>query len=527
MTALAPTRLCSLACVGEGRNRAPSWADWIAADVPAESSAAGGRVLLVSYEFPPTGGSGVQRPAKLTKYLRQLGWQVEVLAAGHERFAWHDASLLEGIPSDTWIHRVAGLEPACIARRLGSIFDMAARGRLWAYVADNLGASNPIRSLGRNALASTGETVGGDQGGSAWFEDRIYWRLVNLTARLGLGNGERLWLGPAVRAALRRHRQMRFDAVISTGPPHFTHQVALRFSKAADVPWLADLRDPLVSDFTRGATPSASGRSGRRLERTILGHADAVITTCRALAGDLRERYPARPPDSIRAITNGFDSDDLRSLIGESPPALRGAETPAGATGPTVSDCVFVAAGSLYGRREIDKLVDPLARTLTEHPEWQGRVRLVLAGSIDAAQRRRWEHDRPAWLSLAGYLDHQAALRLCASAACNIVMVPECRHGRLSVPGKTFELLALPTHILALAPEDGDTADIVRSAGAATIAPLERAERVHLAFNQIIADYFAGQLARERDWPGVERYSRRAVAVQFAECLEVIRRSRA
>ena len=39
-----------------------------------------GRVLIVSYYFPPAGGSGVHRVLKLCKYLPEFGWDVEVLA---------------------------------------------------------------------------------------------------------------------------------------------------------------------------------------------------------------------------------------------------------------------------------------------------------------------------------------------------------------------------------------------------------------------------------------------------------------
>src|SRR5690606_7913872 len=84
-----------------------------------------------------------------------------------------------------------------------------------------------------------------------WLADRLYWRIARTAQRLGFGHGEALWIQPAVRAALRRHRAHPFDAIISTGPPHFTHQVAMRFARHTGVPWCADLRDPLVSDFDR------------------------------------------------------------------------------------------------------------------------------------------------------------------------------------------------------------------------------------------------------------------------------------
>ena len=33
------------------------------------------RLLIISYYWPPTGGSGVQRWVKFSKYLPEFGWQ--------------------------------------------------------------------------------------------------------------------------------------------------------------------------------------------------------------------------------------------------------------------------------------------------------------------------------------------------------------------------------------------------------------------------------------------------------------------
>ncbi|MEP0844386.1 MAG: hypothetical protein HRF43_16935, partial [Phycisphaerae bacterium] len=316
--------------------RALAWRNWVeqraAGLCPRGPTFTTRRLLLISYQFPPTGGSGVQRPAKLVKYLPSFGWQVEVLAAGHQRFPWHDPSLLEGIPSTGRIHRVAGLEPACLARR----------------------------------IASTARAVIGEDR-ARWLEDRVYWRLVRWTARVGRGNGEEFWVPAVVRAALGLHRRRPFDAVLSTGPPHFAHRAALRFQAAAGVPWLADLRDPLVSDFSRTPTGAVERTRMRGLERAVLARASLVLTTCPALADDLRRRYPARAADEIRAITNGFDHDDLRAMLRDDsdvPAASHGhgshIESRSRRPEGPPSECLFVAAGALYGRREIDKLVEPL-----------------------------------------------------------------------------------------------------------------------------------------------------------------------
>jgi len=468
------------------------WKRWIeqAPAVATSGGGGGGRALLISYTFPPIGGSGVQRPSKLAKYLPAFGWSVEVLAAAHERFPWKDESLTADVPPDCRVHRVPGYEPACLAQSVAS----------WLRRVE--------RVLPRTLGGRDGEFLGRP---IPWIEERIHWRLANITDRLGLGDGAPLWIGPAVRAGLQRHRRHPFDVVISTGPPVFVHHVAMRIARATGMAWVADVRDPLVSDFNRSRAESRRSNPSRRLEQTVMRQASMVITTSSTLAHDLRRRYPHRPPQSVAVVTNGFDRDDIvRALVPEHEAAAR------------PDKCVFVAAGSFYGRNQLSRLVDPLSRVLDRHPQWQGRVRLVVAGTLDAKQQRRWEHHRPPWMTLTGYVDHVSTIRLVLGATCAVLMLPECRHARHCIPGKTLELLALPTHLLAFVPPGSETERIVAGAGATTTAPGRDGERAARAIERIIEDCLAGRLNTRRDWSALDCYDRRVLAGAFADCLRSV-----
>jgi len=465
------------------------WRRWLenAPAVTTSGGGGGGRVLLISYIFPPTGGSGAQRPAKLAKYLPQCGWTVEVLCAGHDRFPWHDATLMADVPAGCRVHRIAGYEPACIARRL----------------------TGPFRALSRRRprpADQSRQSAGEDFG---WLEDRIYWRLAKRTARRGLGNGESLWINPAIRAALRLHRRNPFHTVVSSGPPVFVHRVAMGIARETGLPWLADVRDPFVSDHARRPEDNPDLEEMAALERNVLQNATGVITTCRSLAADLGRRYPEA---AVRAIINGFDRDDILKAEGAVAAVSHEPET-----------CTLAATGSFYGQRELSRLVRVLERLLDQHPEWQGRVRLVVAGTLDARQQSLWETDRPEWLRLAGYLDHRATINLIRSSACSVLVAPDCNHTRLCLPGKMFELMALPTHILALVPRGSETEQLLLKAGACTTAPYEDEERSTTALEQVIGDHFEGRLTRRRDWPVLEPFDRRAIAAAWADCLNAVR----
>ncbi len=58
-------------------------------------------VLIITYYWPPSGGSGVQRWLKFTRYLEEKGWHAIVLTPENPQFDIHDESLLKEVHPET------------------------------------------------------------------------------------------------------------------------------------------------------------------------------------------------------------------------------------------------------------------------------------------------------------------------------------------------------------------------------------------------------------------------------------------
>ena len=72
------------------------------------------RVLVISYHFPPIGGAGAQRPTKLVRRLRQLGYEsIVVTGPGPANTRWtpRDDELNADVPPGTEVLRLPGPEP--------------------------------------------------------------------------------------------------------------------------------------------------------------------------------------------------------------------------------------------------------------------------------------------------------------------------------------------------------------------------------------------------------------------------------
>jgi len=66
-----------------------------------------GKVLIITYYWPPSGGAGVQRWLKFAKYLPSSGWIPAVLTVDpdYAAYPYRDESLYGEIPIDVEVYR--------------------------------------------------------------------------------------------------------------------------------------------------------------------------------------------------------------------------------------------------------------------------------------------------------------------------------------------------------------------------------------------------------------------------------------
>src|ERR1039458_5050315 len=76
-------------------------------------------VLLVTYSFPPVGGTGVMRASSLARYLPAEGIRLDLLTARNASSVGSDPTLLKEIPAEVTVHRTITLDlPFGIKKRI-------------------------------------------------------------------------------------------------------------------------------------------------------------------------------------------------------------------------------------------------------------------------------------------------------------------------------------------------------------------------------------------------------------------------
>lgn len=207
-----------------------------------------GRVLVITYSWPPKGGVSVMRAVKFVKYLTRLGWSAVVLTTD------------EGAPGTSY-----GREDV----NIGSL-------------------PKVIRTpyLKKAAL----------------LPDRIRQNILFPDLYVG-------WCGYAVKAAFDLLDSEKIDIIFSTSPPETSHLIARRIKETTGLPWVADMRDLWSEDLFRPRN-ILSRYVSKIFEKRILRHADAVVTVTEGWAQALA-RTSGLDGRRIKVIENGYDEEDF------------------------------------------------------------------------------------------------------------------------------------------------------------------------------------------------------------------------
>lgn len=437
-------------------------------------------LLLVAYHFPPRGGSGVQRAAKLARYLPRCGWRVHVLTAGHDHHVLVDQTLLEEFGEDVIVHRVPGWEPGALAARIAGLAP-----KFWRKRVDRIDDEQVSRTI----------------------EDRIYWRLDRLCSHLNLPEVETLWRRSAIAAARRIIARHGIDAVVTTSPPHSTQLVGAALRSEVGIPWIADLRDPIVDNFAIESEPAGVLRWRRDVEQTVCADADRVVVTCPELRDRLIERYGVLEASKIGVVLNGFDPTDAPTA-------------PVRETRGNVFTLSYV--GSFYRAQSIEPLLSAARRFLEARPDARGRFEVRVAGSIAARQRLLVRASDSAFLRELGYVPHGEAIAEMSRADALFLMTPHNNGGRFCIPAKVFEYLGFGGHVIALVHRGTALEGMLRAAGDVSLVFHDRADELTHSLLHTYDAWAAGGRSARREPAALYPYHRETQAALYSEILQSV-----
>lgn len=371
------------------------------------------RVLVLTYYFPPSGGPGVQRILKFVKYLPEAGWRPFVVTVEDGTYPAHDPSLAADVPDGVEVHRTRSWDPY----------------QLYAW----------WTGQSRDDAVVQGSVEGDEAGWKQWLARWVRANVFLPDARVG-------WVPFAVWRGRHLLSSGRFDAVLTTGPPHSTHLAGAALQALTGTPWLADFRDPWTDINYYQELPHSrwARRLDQALERMVLRRAQAVTTVSPGWCDRLRRTVERGTCDRFHVIQNGYDEEDVDS--GQH----------------AVDDDVFAVThvGSLYASRNPTGLWRALRRLRDEDAVPDLRLRLV--GMVDppvrAALRR---HNLDDITEVVPYVPHDEAVAYMQRAGLLLLSIEDFPAATGMLTGKIYEYLTAGRPVLGVGPPDGDAAALL------------------------------------------------------------------
>jgi len=378
--------------------------------------------LVISYLFPPSGGVGVPRAIAYTRYLPAHGYRVFVLAPSKPSTAYHDPELAKLIPEGTTVVRAWNPEVPFVLKNV-----------LWRSVAKRKQKTQPIQ---------------GEQG-----KDGIASRLRKLAQHAFFPDSQRTWAPFAVRKASAVIRRRKIDTVILIAPPYSLFQIGLALkSKFPHLTLVTDLRDDWLGYYSAsGLTPSdyAQGWSSKlrekasRLEREIMRASDLVSIATETWREDLRRRYPHERREKFFCTTNGFEPELFRPADDSKSPSEN----------ITITYFGTLNTSTVYSPENYFAALDLLPVEIRQRiiSRFIGRV---TADCKPMLQREGVEE--------TGFVTKQKGIELLMQADCLLLIATS----PASHAGKLFDYLGAGKPILALSPEHGEIAKVLKETGA-------------------------------------------------------------
>lgn len=416
------------------------------------------KVLIVTYYWPPSGGSGVQRWLKFVKYLVRAGWEPYVYTPENPSFTISDPSLLNDVPAEAEVFKLPIWEPY----QLFYFFN---------------------RLLGRKQVQQMDLITTGKK---SFVQKIAAWVRGNLL----IPDARKFWVRPSVRFLSDILSSNQIDTIITTGPPHSMHLIGLALKKKnPSLKWIADFRDPW-SEWDLLDTLSLSGwaRSRHRaLEKKVLTMADRVIT----IAPYHVNRLEALGNRKVDLITNGFDEDDFPKVIKQR-------------TNKFTIRHVGV----------VDELRDPrpflfMIRSLCEKNSLlPNDISIEFVGQVNSSLKQEIQTDRilSSITHFTGQRPHSDLLKLYETTDLQLLILAHTAIAPGNLPGKFFEYLASGNPIFGIGPENGDAAEVLNSTHAGVMIERSNLTKMESSFLQY---FHAWQENKLPVGTAVQQYSRR------------------
>ena len=460
------------------------------------------RVLIISYYWPPTGGSGVQRWVKFAKYLPSEGWQPVIYTPENPEQLAVDESLAAEVPAEAEIIKTHITEPYELYKKF-----LKKSGHSKEAV-----EVNPVNAQNKTFA----------QKAAMWVRGNLF-----------RPDPRCLWIRPSVKFLKKYLKEHPVDLIVSTGPPQSMHIIGMKLARETGLPWIADFRDPWtkIFYFKHLSMTRATERWHKRMEKRVLDEASVVV----AVSPLVQQEFQNMTQTPVELITNGFDECDF----GQGAPDKSGLSHPGPdqatnidldqksrlAAGGPDKDFVITHTGLFAADGNPTTLWKVLAAKCTKDEEFRKHLRIRFVGKTDDAILEAVRAEGLAGhLTDMGYQPHAVAIREQRTASLLILPLRKEPEYRAVLPGKLFEYLASWRPVLGIGQPDGAMSMILNTTKTGVVLNWEDEASITRFIDLCWKNHLKGELTV--DDADISQFTRRNLTHRMAELFDRLTRSK-
>ena len=308
------------------------------------------------------------------------------------------------------------------------------------------------------------------------------------------------WIRPSVQFLTEYLSKNKIDVIITTGPPHSLHLIGLQLKQKLDIKWVTDFRDPWtdIDYFHQLPLTNKTIQRHHQLEEEVVSNADCVLVVGKTM----KEKY-LKFNQNIEVITNGFD--DVEDKI------------------KVELDTKFslVHIGMMNADRNPEALWKVLSELIKENKDFAEDLQLKFIGKLAHEVFESIKNYKlTSLIEFIPYLPHQEVIIFQHSAQVLLLAVNKVPSASGIITGKLFEYLQANRPILAIAPTEGDLAEIINTTKSGKVVGFGDEKSLKKNILEMYKAYKNHNLAV--DSKGIEQYHRKNLTGRLAEIIKKI-----
>ena len=416
------------------------------------------KVLIITYYWPPAGGSGVQRWLKFVKYLQNFDVEPIVFTVDNANYPKEDKTLLQEVPTNIKILKQPIWEPANLL--------------FWKKKeAQKSDVSNAVN----NGFLSF------------------------IRGNFFIPDPKIFWVNSSVKFLHQYLKENKVDVVISTGPPHSVHLIAQKLKQKTNIKWIADFRDPWSNLYYNEEFKQLSfaKKKNEKLENSVFKNADCILTVSNSLKKEFDQKATR-----VEVITNGFDDEVVTNTL------------------ITLDEKFSISYIGLLPKQSNPKLLFKVLSTLcAEDTDFKANLKLNFIGDIsEDVKKEIINYNLLENTNFIGYVSHKEAIAYQKKAQVLLLLIPNVAKSGGILTGKLFEYLTAKRPILAMGPETGDLSEILKNTSSGVVVDFDNDAKLTSEIRNLYQQYKTGDL--QVNSKNIEQFHRKELTKSLSEIIK-------